>query len=84
VACPGPLLVIVTVFAATPPLIVTRKRIEVEAPMPRVPPAAAVAPVPRSNTTRLLAASKNAWSSPVASVMTPVLGPESIRSEPGT
>src|SRR5262249_34773755 len=73
-----------TVFAATLGLIVTRKRIEVEAPRPRVPPAVAVAPAPRSKMTWLWAASKAAWSSPAASVMMPALAPDRIRSDPGT
>jgi hypothetical protein len=63
---------------------VTRNAIVVDAPMAIVPPIALVAPVPSRTRTVREAERYSPWSSPVASVFVPVLGPAVMRIEPGT
>ena len=63
----------------------TRKRIAVDDDGAMEPPLVPLAPVPRRNSTRLRpVASKFAWSSSAASVLSPALEPLTICSEPGT
>jgi hypothetical protein len=63
---------------------VTRKATEVPAPMASDPPVVPLAPVPRRTRTVRVAAMYSPWSSPVASVFVPALGPVRTRIEPGT
>lgn len=61
----------------------TLKRSSNEPPAASVPPLAASAPDARRATTRRVAASYSAWSSPAASVLVPVPAPVVKRMEPG-
>jgi hypothetical protein len=62
----------------------TRNATDVAAPMASAPPVVPLAPVPRRTRTVRVAAMYSPWSSPVASVFVPTLGPVRIRMEPGT
>ncbi|GAA3026158.1 hypothetical protein GCM10017559_60030 [Streptosporangium longisporum] len=61
---------------------VTRNLTEVDWPGARLPPLTALAPVPSRAWTWLLM--KSPWSSPVRSVLAPMLGPVTTEMLPGT
>jgi len=64
-------------------LIVARKATVVESLMAMLPPVVPFAPWPRRTRTVREADRYSPWSSPVASVLVPAFGPDTIRIDPG-